>query len=393
MSHQLSCYDCGRTYPFDQRTRCECGEPLWIDTDPSDFSGPVDQSGPGMWRYSYTLPVDTPVGIGVAAGGTPLIPVPNLDKYGGSTVFIKDESEQPSGSFKDRGSAVGISYAVEEDIKWVGALSSGNMAMSVAANAASADRKCVVILPDDTPDSRLRAIAQYEPTVVQVNDFMALNQKLAEFESELDIEFINAQVPLRIEGQKTIAYEICEEFVPDAIVLPVASGGHASAVWKGLQELQEAGRIGDVPRLYLVQTKAADPIAEAYRQGKDTVSPTSVGDSIAFSILNTDPLSGNRALTAARETGGGVLSVSESAMKEARSRIASSAGLCVEPSAAVPLAGLRSLADRGEVESIEDVVLITTGTGFKELGLLEVDIEPKSIDVGDAYDTLAGLVE
>lgn len=393
MSSRLECYDCGRTYAYEHGTRCTCGEPLWIDVDVGDLEWPEDRSQGRMWRYEDALPVDSPVGVGAGAGGTPLIRTPLLDEYGGATVFVKDESEQPTGSFKDRGSAVGVSYAAEADIEWVGALSSGNMGMSVAANAASADQRCVVILPDDTPSNRVRAIAQYDPTLIMVDDFMALNQELARFVDEIEIEFINAQVPLRVEGQKTVAYEICEAFVPDAIVLPVASGGHASGVWKGLRELREAGLIETLPRLYLVQIEATDPIADAYRAGEDVVPQAAAGESVAFSILNTDPLSGNRALTAARETGGAVLSVTESAMMEATSRISTDAGLCVEPSSAVTLAGLRSLADQGEVGPEDDVVLITTGTGFKELGLLNVDTTSESIAVDEAYDLLTGLTE
>lgn len=366
MESQLSCYACGSTYTGGDRKRCECGEPLWFEM-PDEPGTIVEPDRYGMWRYESVLPVSSPAGIGAGAGGTPLGRLDELDTHAGCAVYVKDESNNPTGSFKDRGSAVGVTHAIENDVSWVGTLSYGNMAMSVSATAASVGKNCVVIVPSKIPDVRFQMIGQYDPRIVRVDDFKSVNEKLADIESELEIEFINADVPLRVEGQKTVAYEIWDQMLPDAVVVPVASGGHASAIWKGFRELRRYGKIDEIPRLYFIQVEASEPIARAYRNGQQEVSPVETSDTAAVSIVNKAPLSGNRALAAARESGGAVLSVSEQDTLAATERFASEGGLCVEPASAVTLAGASTLSDRGEIDDGDDVVLVTTGTGFKEL--------------------------
>lgn len=392
MKLQLSCYACGSTYDQLERKRCDCGEPLWFEAvdDPGSI---VDHDAYGMWRYESALPVGSPSGIGAAAGGTPLVRLEELDSVAGCNVHVKDESQNPTGSFKDRGSAVGVTYAIENDVEWVGTLSYGNMAMSVSANAASVGKNCVVVVPSEIPEVRFRTIGQYEPRIVRVDDFKSVNERLADIESELDIEFVNADVPLRVEGQKTVAYEIWDRLVPDAVVVPVASGGHASAIWKGFRELHKYGRLDEIPRLYFVQVEASDPIARAYREGSDEVTPVETADTAAVSIVNEAPLSGNRALAAARDTGGAVLSVSEEATVEATETLASGGGLCVEPASAVTLVGTRKLRERGEIDRDDDVVLVTTGTGFKELAGLDPDptiVESDETSIRTYFESLTG---
>jgi len=329
------------------------------------------------------LPTSGPVGVGSAAGGTPLIRLSTLDSTAGCRIYVKDEGENPTGSFKDRGSAVGISYAVDSGIKRVGTLSYGNMAMSVAANAASTDLDCVVIVPSKIPDVRFELIGQYEPRIVQVDDFQQVNETLAAVESELDIELINADVPLRVAGQKTTALEVLAATAPafpEAIVMPVSSGGHASGAWKAIRELRAAGYDG-LPRLYLVQAAACDPIATAAREGADTVSAVDGGETIAYSIANADPPSGTRALRGARATGGDVLSVDDDAIREARTRLARGTGFNVEPACATALAAARELSARGELAREDDVALVATGSGYKERD--DVAVEADTVALGE----------
>lgn len=385
----LVCYRCGATAEFPDRKRCECGEPLWFDTDDAagDFEwsapGPGTDARPGVWRYADLLPVGTsegvgPVdsvgtseGVGAAAGDTPLVRAPSLDADAGPRIWLKDETENPTGSFKDRGSAVGVAWAAANDREWVGTVSHGNMAISVAANAAGTDARAVVLVPEDVSAERLAAIAQYDPDVLRIaGDYGDLYY--ATLEADSPVEFVNSDTPLRVAGQKTTALEICEAFspeVPDAIVLPVSSGGHASATWKALRELQHAGLLAanEVPRLYLVQAAACDPIAEAHRDGADEVTSVEAGETVAYSIANADPPSGTRALTAARETGGAVLSVPDDEILDAKAELARNAGFCVEPASATTLAGIRRLSGAGELGADESVVAVLTGTGFREL--------------------------
>ncbi|ELY39341.1 threonine synthase [Halalkalicoccus jeotgali] len=348
----VRCYDCGRSFAFPERKRCECGEPLWFDH--GEVAWP-DRRDPGMWRYADSLPAAAPAGVGAAAGGTPLVRAPRLDT-GGVELYLKDEGQNPTGSFKDRGSALAVASARERGIDRVGTVSHGNMAMSTAACAAGAGLECTVCVPADIPEERLAHIARYGPEILRVEgEYGRLYERSLELEG---VDFVNSDTPLRVAGQKTVAYEICEAFasdVPDAIVLPVSSGGQLSGIWKAILELRAAGLIDERPRLYASQASACDPIVRAFGADRREVSPIEGGETIAYSIANADPPSGNRALAALRDTDGGAVSVSDDAIRAAQRRLARKGGFRVEASSAVAYAGLERLLERGEIGAIRDV--------------------------------------
>ncbi|PAU78797.1 threonine synthase [Halorubrum salipaludis] len=369
---RLACYDCGETYPFGEAARCSCGEPLWFETDPDAVSWP-DTGGRGaeagaaghdsLWRYESVLPAATPVGLAAAAGGTPLLRAPSIEPADGPRLHLKLEGTNPTGSFKDRGTAVGIGRLDGP----IGTVSHGNMALSVAAHAAADGREAVILVAEDTPDSRLAMIAQHDPHLFRVRgDYGRLYEDT--LERDLGVAFLNSDSPLRVAGQKTVAYEICEAFrpdAPDAIVLPVSSGGQASGVWKALRELRAAGLIEAVPRIYLAQAARCDPIARAFRRGAARVEPVTGEPTAAVSINNADPPSGNRALAAVEATDGAVASVSEDALLAETDRLAADAGISVEPSCAVATAAVRDLTESGDLGRDEDIAVILTGSGYK----------------------------
>lgn len=392
MVSSTSCYACGRQYGPEQK-RCSCGEPVWFDVDVSRFEPPRNRSR-GVWSYADVLPVEPRDDLGVASGGTPLFRASGLDEFAGCRVFLKDETQNPTGSFKDRGSAVAVGATIERGKPWIGTVSHGNMAMSTAAHAAAADLSCAVFVPDDVSDERLAAIDQYDPEIVRISgDYGRLYRETIAVDRS-EIEFVNSDTPLRIEGQKTIAYEIVEDFDgdgPDAIVLPVSSGGQASAIWKALRELREAGVVETLPRLYLAQAAACDPIAAAYRAGADEVRAIDPGKTIAYSIANADPPSGTRALAAVRETGGAVVSVPDDEIQTAQAAFARCAGSCVEPASATALAGLARLSQRGAISVDEKIVVVATGSGFKELGSTAVD-DGRMTDVSAVQLTIDAIV-
>ncbi len=373
----VRCYDCGRSFPFDERKRCACGEALWFALEAVEWPARPD---PGMWRYLDLLPTNAPSGVGAAAGGTPVVRAPRLD-VGGVRLHLKDEGQNPTGSFKDRGSAVGAAPAAERGIDRVGTVSHGNMAMSMAANAAGSGLDCTVLVPADIPEERLSHIARYDRDLVRVEgDYGQLYEESLNIEG---IEFVNSDTPLRIAGQKTVAYEICEAFspeVPDAIVLPVSSGGQLSAIWKALRELRRADLLDSLPRLYATQAAACDPIVRACGAGEREVSAISGGETIAYSIANANPPSGNRALAALRDTGGGAVSVPDEETRSAQRRLAREGGFRVEAPSAVAYAGLERLAERGEIRSDERVVAILTGSGFKESSDVAVNAETVGLE-------------
>ena len=394
MSHVArSCYACGRRTDAD-RQRCDCGEPLWVDADVEGATWPPDSADPSVWRYAEFLPYDGVAGLGGSAGGTPLVRAPGLDVRG-VTVRVKYEGAAPTGSFKDRGSAVGVAHALETGARAVGTVSHGNMAMSTAAHAASVGLDCVVCVPDDIPEGRLGLIAQYDPTVVRVSgDYGRLYDRSLELGRVRDVAFVNSDAPMRVAGQKTTALEILEAFhpeVPDALVVPVSSGGHASGCWQALRELDELGALPTVPRLFFVQTAACAPIAEAYAAGDETVTAVEGGETVAYSIANASPPSGNRALAAARDTGGGVVADDDDEILAARERLAREAGLCVEASSATSLAAVDRLREAGDLDAGDSVVAVATGSGFKEFDGA-ADARTVETDLDGLDETLAATL-
>ncbi len=388
----VTCYRCDSDYR-DGRVRCECGEPLWYDLGAAWADR---RDAPGMARYVDGLPIERLDGIAAGAGGTPLVRAAGLDAVAGCNVYVKDECENPTGSYKDRGSAVAVSKAIERGTETVGTVSYGNMAMSTAAHAASLGRDCVVLVPDEIQAVRLELIAQYGPTIVQVEgDYGKLYPDALTLNETLPVEFLLGDVPSRISGYKTALYEIYESITPDAIVLPTSSGGFASGIWRGVRDLEAAGVLSTPPRLYLVQTAASDPITRAYRAGHEDVAamdPAEIEETIAHSIGNPDPPSGARALAAARATGGEILSVTDEEIERAKRQFARAGGFCVEPASATPLAGVEKLSERGLVERDEQVVLIPTGTGFKEMGVEPTAVETERVVRGDLAERLEAVL-
>ncbi|MFB6157061.1 MAG: threonine synthase [Haloferacaceae archaeon] len=368
MDATLRCHACDATAPPDGGARCDCGEPYWFDVDAAGFTWP-DGGDRSMWRYADLLPVDRPDGLAGGAGGTPLVRAPRLDGDVGARVHVKVEGANPTGTFKDRGSAVGVAAAAAGGADAVGTVSHGNMARSMAAHAASAGLDCLVLVPADVPAERLSLIARHDPDILRVaGDYGRLYHEALRVGREHGVAFVNSDTPLRVAGQKTTGLEVLESFapdVPDAVVMPVSSGGHASGVRKAFREAAAAG-LADPPRLYLVQAAACAPIAEAFERGDDAVTPVEGGETVAYSIANADPPSGTRALAAARATGGGVLAVGDDAVLDARRSLADRAGLRVESACATTLAGARRLGERGAFDPDDDVVLVATGTGYTE---------------------------
>jgi len=395
---RLVCHDCGTSYSFGTAARCTCGEPLWFETDNEAVSWPGTDPGSantaasghnGLWRYASVLPAAAPTGLAAAAGGTPLLRTRSLETADGPRIHLKLEGTNPTGSFKDRGTAVGISRVDGP----VGTVSHGNMALSVAAHAAATDREAVILVAEDTPESRLKMIAQHDPHLFRVRgDYGRLYDDT--LEHDLGVTFLNSDSPLRVAGQKTVAYEICEAFrpeVPDAIVLPVSSGGQASGVWKALRELHSAGLIADMPRIYLAQAARCDPIAQAYRRGASQVDPVTDEPTAAVSINNADPPSGSRALAAVHDADGAVLSIAEETLLAETKRLASEAGISVEPSCAVATAAVQKLSESAELGAGEDVAVVLTGSGYKYDSPATESTAVREIDRDDVPATVRDL--
>ena len=324
-----------------------------------------------MWRgviehYRDYLPIgpDTPV-ITLKEGDTPLVPAPRLAEVLGlkSELHLKFEGANPTGSFKDRGMTVAVSKAKEEGAQTVICASTGNTSASAAAYAARAGMKCVVLIPrGKIALGKLSQAVTYGARVLSLegnfDQALALAREISE---EEPVILVNSLNPNRIEGQKTGAFEICDDLEgpPAFQVMPVGNAGNITAYWKGYREYRDKGKIKSVPRMLGFQAEGAAPIV----RGHVVENP----ETLATAIRIGNPASWKQAEEAARDSGGLIDMVSDAEIMQAYSLIARMCGIFVEPASAAGIAGLRKLCARGYFAGESGpVVAILTGHGLKD---------------------------
>ena len=372
MSLKLVCTGCGDAYAIDDVViRCrQCGEPL----DVQGYESPSLR--PGTWhgqtlieRYAEFLPVsDKYRSLSLREGFTPLLECPQLSSVAGcARVLLKNETVNPTWSFKDRGTLVAMCDAISRGYDHVGVVSTGNMAASVAAYGARAGVRVLVLVSEGMPAEKYVPIGVHGATVVRVSgDYAAIYERTVSTGAER-IRFLNSDVPMRVEGSKTIAYEICEQTgyePPQWVVVPTSSGGNLRGIAKGFDEMKSAGLISRVPRIVCVQAAGCAPIVEAWDRGEETVAPVPHPRTVAHAIENPNPPSGNAVLRRLRERGGLCVAVEDALILEAQQLMAS-CGVFGQPAAAVALAGVMVLADKEHFAPTDSVVCIATGSGLK----------------------------
>jgi threonine synthase len=378
------CVGCGAAYENDVRSYVcsQCSNLLELVKDsPVSKSGLYGETGqPGIWGYRKALPLEPGVrAVSLWEGHTPLVLVSRAGaKLGLKNLYVKNEGQNPSGSFKDRGMTVAVTRAVHGGSKLLVCASTGNTAASMAAYAARAGVTAMVTVPaGKVASGKLAQVYAYGARIIRVEgDFdaaLAITLKVAADIKELSV--MNSVNPYRIEGQKTNAYEIYEQLgfkVPDYVVLPVGNAGNISAIWKGFKELKEWGISGSLPRMVGVQAAGAQPLVEAFERGLDYVVAVQP-KTIASAINIGNPASWKKALAALRESNGMALAVADEETIAARMDLASSEGIFVEPASAVPLAALRKLT--GRIEKDATVVCICTGNGLKDQESVKVNLD------------------
>jgi len=380
----MVCVKCGRMYPLDSYSfRCfNCNEPIHVTYDYEALKNSLTKDSFrnrffNVWRYKELLPVKGDRVVSLFEGGTPLVKSSRIGGlFGLKNLYFKDESRNPTGSFKDRGSSVGVSKALEVGAGIVGCASTGNMASSLSAYAAKAGLNCVVLVPRNTPTEKIMQTLYYDSLVFSVDLPYPELYKLS-FEAALNhgLYLVHSDSPMRIEGQKTIAYEICEQLnwdAPDVIIVPTSSGGNFSAIWKGFKEFYDIGFIDKLPRMICVQSSGCAPIVEAFKSGGD-LKPWKNVNTIAHSISNPNPslASGNFVLKILRENNGYAISVSDREISEAQRILAVSEGLFVEPASSTSIAVLSKLLDDGIIDRDEKIICILTGSGLKDLNAIK----------------------
>lgn len=324
----------------------------------------------GMWRYLPMLPVRPDLALPtLSVGDTPLVPAPRLaDRLGVAALWIKDEGRQPTGSLKDRASALAVVLARAEGVDVVTTASTGNAAAALAGLCAAEEMTAVIFVPASISEVKLAQLLVYGAQVVLVDgsydDAFALCRQAAEtWGWYLRSTGVN---PFMTEGKKTVVFEIVEALegtVPDIIVVGVGDGCILGSLHKGLRDLLALGWITRMPRLIGVQARGSDALYRAWTSGLDVapIAATTVVDSLCVGL----PRDRWKAMAAVRETGGAFVAVSDADILAAIPELAQGSGVFAEPAGAAPLAGLRAAKVQGLVGRGDSVVLIATGSGLK----------------------------
>ena len=337
-----------------------------------------------VWKYREILPIEKEESIvSLSEGGTGLHHCKRLGrKIGLKKLYVKNEGENPTGSFKDRGMTVAISKARELGKKKALCASTGNTAASLAAYAARAGMECIVLVPKGkVAGGKMLQVTMHGGRIIQVKgDFdQAFQAALELAERKKDLYLMNSINPYRLEGQKTLAFEISDQLdrkTPDTVILPVGNGGNISAAWKGFTEFQQLSITRTRPRMIGIQADKAAPIAKAVKRRENKIHPVHNPQTIATAIRIGSPVNWPKVLKAIKDSRGTAETVTDTEILQAQRELATLEGIFVEPASAASIAGLKKLLESGKVDLSETAVCVTTGHGLKDPSIL--DRLPKS---------------
>lgn len=400
---QLVCRECGTTRELGPHYAChECFGPLEIGYEFGEVTREQIEAGPrNIWRYKALLPVpdDIESSPNTEPGFTRLLEATNLAAQLGLTkLWVKDDSTNPTNSFKDRVVAIALSAARELDAKVFACPSTGNLANAVAAAGARAGIRTVVFIPSnlETPKQVNSAIFTENLVAVEGN-YDDVNKLASEIAGEEDgWAFVNVNVrPYYAEGSKTLGYEIAEQLgwrLPDQIVIPVASGSQLTKVHKAFQELITLGLVEDKPyKVFGAQAEGCNPVATAFKDGVDAIRPVKP-DTIAKSLAIGNPADGIYVLDITRETGGAVEQVSDDEIREAIVLLARTEGIFTETAGGTTVGVLKKLVETGQLDPSLETVIINTGHGLKTLDAVSGSVGPVAT-IAPTYDafTASGI--
>jgi threonine synthase len=354
-----------------------------------------------LWRYAALLPDLAPeLRVDLGAGWTPLRPAPRLgEALGLSDLWIKDDTVNPTGSFKDRVVSVALSAARAFGFDTVACASTGNLAGATAAAAAAAGMRSYVFVPRDLEPAKIVAAAAYGSTLVAVDGtYDQANRLCSELAEAYPWAFVNVSLrPYYAEGSKTLAFETAEQLgwaLPDHVVVPIASGALLTKIHQGFRELVEAGLVEpSVVRISGAQATGCSPVSQAFREGSDEIRPQRPG-TIARSLAIGTPADGRYALSVVRETGGAIEDVSDEQIRDGITLLARTEGIFAETAGGVTIAVLRALCERGVIAQHERTVAYVTGNGLKTVDALEGSAGP-SFEVAptiESFEAAAGRV-
>ncbi|MEO6090613.1 MAG: threonine synthase [Umezawaea sp.] len=393
----LDCARCHRRYDADVLANlCECGSPLLARYDLEAVRGdvtPADLAGrpPTLWRYHEVLPVRDPANVvSLGEGMTPLLPLPRLgEALGVPGLLMKDEGLVPTGSFKARGAAVGVSRAAELGASAIAMPTNGNAGAAWALYAARAGLRSVIAMPVDAPEITRAECAVSGADLYLVNGLIGdagkmIGELVAASAGAL-FDTSTLKEPYRIEGKKTMGYEVVEQLgwrCPDVILYPTGGGVGLIGIHKALLEMRELGWItGKLPRLVAVQATGCAPIVRAFEAGERTSEPWPESKTIAFGINVPKALGDFLVLDALYDTGGTAIAVDDEALLAAQQLCARLEGAFVCPEGAAAFAAVRLLREKGWLGSDEEVVVLNTGAGIKYPDTVTVTVPV--LDIGE----------
>ena len=399
----LSCRECGHEVALGPHYACpECFGPLEVAYDFPAVTREQIAAGPrNIWRYQPLLPVPTDIteSPNTEPGFTRLLRADNLAReLGLDTLWVKDDSTNPTNSFKDRVVACALSAAREFGAKVFACPSTGNLANAVAAAGARAGIKTVVFIPANLERPKQVNSAVYTENLVAVNGtYDDVNRLASEIAGEEEgWAFVNVNVrPFYAEGSKTLGFEIAEQLgwrLPDQVVIPVASGSQLTKVDKAFRELVELGLVEDKPyRIFGAQATGCSPVAAAYKAGVDAIRPVKP-DTIAKSLAIGNPADGIYVLDICRRTGGAVEDVSDDEVREGILLLARNEGIFTETAGGTTVACLKKLVETGRLDPALETVVINTGMGLKTLDAIADSVGPAAtIDPSYAAFTATGI--
>ena len=392
----LSCRECGATHVLGPFYACpECFGPLEIAYDFPQVTHAQIEAGPAnIWRYRSLLPVPTDIvdSPNMEPGFTRLLRAGNLGRdLGIDRLWVKDDSGNPTHSFKDRVVAIALSAARELGSKVFACPSTGNLANAVAAAGARAGIPTVVFIPHDLEVPKIVASAIYTNRLVAVRgNYDDVNRLASEIAGEEDgWAFVNVNVrPYYAEGSKTLGYEVAEQLgwrLPDNVVIPVASGSQLTKVDKAFQELIRLGLVEEKPyRIFGAQATGCSPVSAAFKDGHDVVRPVRPS-TIAKSLAIGNPADGPYVLDVARRTGGAVEDVDDELVRQGIELLARTEGVFAETAGGVTVAVLRKLVETGQLDPDGDTVVFNTGDGLKTLDAVADRVGPAAT-IDPSYD-------
>ena len=400
----LKCRNCGKRYPVEAVSICEeCFGPLEVEYDYEEIKEKLSREeiakrAPTLWRYRELLPVEKDSNIvDLKAGFTPLHRADNLaEVLGLKELYIKNDSVNPTFSFKDRVVSVAVSKAIEFGFDTVGCASTGNLANSVAAHAAKARLNCYIFIPANLNLGKIIQTLVYEPNLISVEgNYDDVNRLCTEIAGYYNWGFVNINLrPFYSEGSKTLGYEVAEQLgwcAPERAIIPVASGSLLTKIYKGLKELETLGIIDSADtRITAAQSEGCSPVTTAFRTGEPIkpVKPNTIEKSLAIG----NPADGYYALKVIRESGGTAGAASDPEIIEGIKLLAKTEGIFTETAGGVVIATLKNLIEAGEIDRDESVVAYITGNGLKTQDVL-ADYLAKPPVIKPDLDAFRELVE